>query len=159
MEKILGTLNRKSAAEDCKMLLFIDNAPCHPESFTDCFSHVKIVFLAKNTTSKLQPLDAGIIKNLKVFYRKQLLQHVLARIKPRSKASDVISSVDLSKSIAWVTDAWRKVKKETVVNCCSKCGFNEATLELFIDDDAMLNLQNFKITSQRYLLIQRLTLT
>ena len=32
--------------------------------------------------------------------------------------------------------AWRKVKKETIVNCFSKCGFSEATLELFIDDDA-----------------------
>ena len=112
MEKLLGTLNRKCAAEDYKMLLFIDNAPSHPESFTDCFSHVKIVFLPKNTTSKLQPLDAGIIKNFKVFYRKQLLQHVLARIKPGSKASDVITSVNLLKSVGWVMGAWRKVKKE-----------------------------------------------
>ena len=133
MEEILRTLNRKCAAEDHKILLFIDN---HPESFSDCFSHVQIVFLPKNTTSKLQPLDAGIIKNLKIFYRKQLLQHVLARIKPRSEASDVISSVDLLKSVGWVMDAWRKAKKETIVNCFSKCGFNEATLELFIDDDA-----------------------
>ena len=31
---------------------------------------------------------------------------------------------------------WRKVKKETLVNYFSKCAFNEATLELFIDDDA-----------------------
>ena len=95
MEEILRTLNRKCAAEDCKLLLFIDNAPSHPESFFDCFSHVKIVFLPKNTTSKLQPLDAGIIKNFKVFYRKQLLQHVLARITLGFEASDVISSVDL----------------------------------------------------------------
>ena len=29
-------------------------------------------------------------------------------------------------------DAWRKVKKETIVNCFSKCGSNKATLELFI---------------------------
>ena len=93
-------------------MLLIDNAPSHPESFIDCFSHVKIVFLPKNTTSKLQPLDAGIIKNFKVFYRKQLLQHVLARIKPGSKASDVITSVDLLKSVGWVMGAWRKVKKE-----------------------------------------------
>ena len=33
-------------------------------------------------------------------------------------------------------NAWRKVKKDTIANCFSKCGFNEATLELFIDDDA-----------------------
>ena len=110
------------------------------------FFPYKIVFLPKNTTSKLQSLDARIIKNFKVFYRKQLLQHVLARIKPGSKASDVISIVDLLKSIGWVMDAWRKVKKETIVNCFSKCGFNEATLELFIDDDAdaeFAELQNY----------------
>ena len=43
-------------------------------------------------------------------------------------------------------DAWRKIKKETIVNCFSKCGFNEATLELFIDDDAdaeFAELQNY----------------
>ena len=136
MEEILRTLNRKCAAEDRKILLFIDNAPSHPESFIDCFSYVKIVFLPKNKTSKLQPLDAGIIKNFKVFYHKQLLQHVLARIKPGSKASNVISSVDLLKSIGWVMDAWRKVKKETIVNCFLRVVFNEGTLELFIDDDA-----------------------
>ena len=98
------------------------------------------------TTSKLQPLDARIIKSFKVFYRKQLLQHVLPRIKPGSKASDVISSVNLLKSIGWVMDAWRKVKKETIVNCFSKCGFNEGTRELFIDDDAdaeFADLQNY----------------
>ena len=75
MEEILRTINRKYAAEDRKILLFIDNAPSHPESFSDCFSHVPC------------------------FYRKQLLQHVLASIKPGSKASYVISSVDLLKSI------------------------------------------------------------
>ena len=47
----------------------------------------------------------------------------------------MISSVDLLKSFGWVMGAWRKVKKETIANCLSKCGFNEATLELFIDDD------------------------
>ena len=141
IEEILRTLNKKCAAEDRKILLFIDNAQSHPESFIYCFSHVKIAFLPKNTTSKLQPLDAGIIKYFKVFYRKQLLQHVLAKIKPGSKASDVIS-----KSIEWVMGAWRRVRKETIVNCFSKCGFSEATLELCIDDDAdaeFAELQNY----------------
>ena len=33
-------------------------------------------------------------------------------------------------------DTWRTVKKETIVSCFSKCGFNEANTELFIDDNA-----------------------
>ena len=43
-------------------------------------------------------------------------------------------------------DAWKKVKKETIVNCFSRCGFNGAALELFIDDDAdaeFAELQNY----------------
>ena len=39
-----------------------------------------------------------------------------------------------------------KLKKKKIVNCFSKCGFNEATLELFIDDDAdaeFAELQNY----------------
>ena len=42
--------------------------------------------------------------------------------------------------------AWRKVKKETTVNCLSKCGSNKAIVELFIDDDAdaeFAELQNY----------------
>ena len=39
-------------------------------------------------------------------------------------------------NFGWIMDSWRKAKKETIVNCFSKCDFNEATLELFIDDDA-----------------------
>ena len=43
-------------------------------------------------------------------------------------------------------DAWRKVKKETIVNFFSKCSFNEATLELFINDDVdteFAEMQNY----------------
>ena len=43
-------------------------------------------------------------------------------------------------------DTWRKVKKETIVKCFSKCSFNEATLDLFKDDGAdaeFVGLQNY----------------
>lgn len=43
-----------------KVILFIDNCPAHPKEIpTD---NVKIVFLPPNATSRLQPLDQGVIK-------------------------------------------------------------------------------------------------
>ena len=60
-ETVLSNLNRKLSFENRKVILFLDNATCHAESMNDKFSNIKIVFLLKNTTSRLQPLDAGII--------------------------------------------------------------------------------------------------
>jgi hypothetical protein len=59
-----------------KVLLLIDNAPSH-KWHTDDFPNLEIVALPPNTTSKLQPLDAGIIASFKSQVRKQQLTHAL----------------------------------------------------------------------------------
>ena len=61
MEKVLETMNRQMVKKERNVILFLDNATLHPTSFVDKFSNIKVVFLPKNTTSRLQPLDAGII--------------------------------------------------------------------------------------------------
>ena len=62
---MLSKLNRKLAFENRKVILFLDNATCHPGSMDDKFSNIKIVFLPKNTTSRLQPLDLVLFGTLK----------------------------------------------------------------------------------------------
>ena len=60
----------------------------------------KVVFLPINTTSKLQPLDVGIIKNFKCHYRKLLLNHVLSQIDGSSlSASEIVKSVNVLTAI------------------------------------------------------------
>ena len=61
LTEILRKLNARLRREKCTKVLLMDNAPCHPEDLNDKFSQIKIVFLPKNTTSRLQPLDLGII--------------------------------------------------------------------------------------------------
>ena len=60
---VLQRFSRELLFEQRKVILFLDNATGHSESMVDSFSQIKIIFLLKNTTLWLQPLDAGIIQN------------------------------------------------------------------------------------------------
>ena len=81
LDEVLSAFNQKMKANDCSILLLMDNAGCHPEYLKEKYSHIKIVFLPPNTTSKLQPLDLGIIQNFKVHYRHLLLRFILAKLR------------------------------------------------------------------------------
>ena len=79
MESILQRLDRKMNQEKRKVILFLGNATCHPETAQAGLKIIKLVFLPKNTASRLQPLDSGIIRNFKHKYRKLLVRYVVSR--------------------------------------------------------------------------------
>ena len=124
MEKVLDTLNHQMRKQG-KVILFLDNATVHPTSLTDMYSNIKIVFLPKNTTSRLQPLDAGIIQSFKTKYRKKLMRYVIARINDDLTASAIAKGIDILQAITWVADSWKEVSDETVKNCFAKCGITD----------------------------------
>jgi len=62
-------LNSKMAAKSKRILLLIDNAPSHACGYLN-MSNVRVKFLPPNTTSEIQPIDAGIIAEFKCHYRK-----------------------------------------------------------------------------------------
>ena len=61
-------LDKKMKKKNRKIALVVDNCPAHPQ--IPGLQSVELVFLPPNTTSKTQPMDQGIIQNLKVHYRK-----------------------------------------------------------------------------------------
>ncbi len=62
-EKFLRLWDLSLRAQNTKILLLVDNAPSHPTVIG--LTNICVEFLPKNTTSLIQPCDAGIIKNLK----------------------------------------------------------------------------------------------
>ena len=62
MSDVLKRLERKMKMQNRNVVLFLDNATSHQESIENNLVNIKLVFLPKNTTSMLQPLDAGIIR-------------------------------------------------------------------------------------------------
>ena len=113
MTSVLGKINRQMEVAKRKIILFMDNAPCHPESLSERYSNINVAFLPKNTTSRLQPLDARIIRNFKLKYRKKLLKFVILRINDNVKATDIIQEVDVLKAISWIKSAWGEVSEES----------------------------------------------
>ncbi len=72
--KFLRQWDRQARLQGRKLLLLADNAPSHC-SVSD-LTNIRVEFLPKNTTSLIQPCDAGIIKNFK---GKKLLDSALVR--------------------------------------------------------------------------------
>lgn len=123
MACILSILNKQLVKQERRILLFIDNVSSHDPALKDKFSNIKIIFLPKNTTSRLQPLDAGIIKNFKVHYRRLLLKHTLAQIDGTElTASAIVKTIHVLTAIRWIKKAWDEVRPQTIINCFRTTG-------------------------------------
>ena len=97
----LDKRNRKMRNQGRHIILFLDNTGYHLSDVKDSYSDIKTVFLPPNTTSRLQPLDAGIIKNFKVRYRKLMQKFVVSHVNSRSTAAEIVSTVDVLQAIRW----------------------------------------------------------
>ncbi len=71
-------LDKTIIRKNWKFLWFIDNCPIQPKNVQ--LQNVKVEFLLPKATSKLQPLDQGIIKVLKQYYHKRLVLQLTAQI-------------------------------------------------------------------------------
>ena len=76
LDRVLSKWDQKLRSTGRSVVLLMDNAGCHPPELKEAYTNIKIIFLPPNTTSKLQPLDLGIIQNLKMHYRKLFLRFV-----------------------------------------------------------------------------------
>ena len=120
MIDILAILNKRLVKKERKIILLLDNVSSHNPDLKDRFSNIRVIFLP---TSKLQPLDAGIIKKFKVHYRRLLLKHTLAQIDSTDlSATAIVKSINVLTAIRWIKMAWDKVKPETVIKCFKRTG-------------------------------------
>ena len=66
-EEWVREIDRRFTTEGKKIALVVDNCLAHPS--IDNLVSVDLIFLPPNTTSKLQPMDQGVIRSLKAYYK------------------------------------------------------------------------------------------
>ena len=104
--------DRQMRVENRSVLLLLDNAPSHSIPDPTCLRNVKVHFLPPNTTAHLQPLDAGIIRNVKCHYNRRAMQHRLD-VADGTETGDL----DIRRALEFLRNAWNDVKPETIANC------------------------------------------
>ena len=122
MTTIMSKLNRELKRNDKHILLFMDTVPCHQQTLSGQFSNITVQFLPKNTTSKSQPLDAGIIANWKVLYRKRMLRYVCSQVDGEKNASEIVKSINVLMAIEWGRQTWNDVRQSAITKCFQKTG-------------------------------------
>ncbi|XP_018900654.2 tigger transposable element-derived protein 4 [Bemisia tabaci] len=121
----LRVFDATMGAQNRKIVLFIDHCPAHPPDVS--LSNIELVFLPANATSILQPLDQGIIKVLKSYYRRRLIQHLAFLID--QEVTKEVMKISLLKAIHFLMASWSEVSTGTIMNCFKKAGIGKGCPE------------------------------
>lgn len=111
-ERYFKQINKTMMKDDRKIMVLIDNCMAHK---IDDFSNVKFVFLPPNTSSLIQPLDMGVIRNFKLKYRQAFLNTIYDSNPIIVKRN--IKDFSLYRVVEHAAFAWEKVSVETIINC------------------------------------------
>ncbi|XP_063215856.1 tigger transposable element-derived protein 6-like [Bacillus rossius redtenbacheri] len=108
-------LDRKMAIRNRKILLLLDRCAAHSSESLK-LENIQLVYLPANTTSILQPLDQGIINNLKKIYRKRLVQFLIRRL----DAKKPLTKWNVLDAIRNICMAWDNIQPTVIQNCFKK---------------------------------------
>ena len=99
-----------------KVVLLLDNCSANPPAaqLSTRDGKITVLYLPKNTTSKIQPLDQGIIANFKINYRRELVRAIVENDK---LVTAYLKSLTLKDAIYMTGTAWGGVKESTILNC------------------------------------------
>ncbi|GJY41034.1 CENP-B homolog protein 2-like protein [Tanacetum coccineum] len=129
-EEYVRQLDKKMVGR--KILLIVDNCPAHPK-IIEGLRNVELFFLPPNTTSKIQPCDAGIIRAFKMHYRRRFYRSLLEGYElgvPNPAKINVLDAMNLAIS-AWTMD----VSANTIANCFRHCKLRSTDNMTFENSD------------------------
>ena len=129
-EEWIREQDRKFERQGRKIALIVDNCLAHPQISN--LKAIHLVFLPPNSTSKTQPMDQGVIRATKAYYRQGCVKKFIAAV-DNNKPLPNLSILD---AMAILTEAWGRVSEQTICNCFRKAGIgNQAQQSALNDDD------------------------
>jgi len=139
MEQWLQYFNADMRSQNRNILLFLDNATCHP--YIE-LSNVKIHMLPPNTTSVSQPMDQGVIYTFKSYNRKFMLLSLVCKIDSSTSVHQLATSITVLDAVNWISLSCNSLKNECVQNCFRKAGFLIDGSDVNPNENALTEIQD-----------------
>ncbi|KAI0999363.1 hypothetical protein K3495_g8832 [Podosphaera aphanis] len=116
-----------------KVLLIMDNCSAHiPVQELPVLRNTTVKYLPPNSTSKIQPCDAGIIRSFKAYYRHRFNQELLDELDGIEGAE----KISILEGIQFAAAAWQvAVKQQTIANCYLHCKNKASEFEVAEEGD------------------------
>ena len=131
------------------VLLLMDNFGAHSSGVEMAPPplNIRIQWLPPNSTSHFQPLDQGIIQNLKVYYRKSWLEFMIQRYE---NEQDPIKEMNLLYMVRWLRKAWfTEVQPTTIYRCFRKAKIQPQSEPLLLPGDPGPDMASLYSLAQR----------
>lgn len=132
-EETLRAWDGRLGQQERRVLLCLDNFSGHPPELQ--LDNIQLVFFPPNTTAISQPMDQGIIENLKRHYKKLLL---CRRLEAMDEGKDF--KFTLLDALHIARRAWDKVSESTIRNCFAKANFIEEEIQTEPEDAELLEI-------------------
>nr|XP_033788001.1 jerky protein homolog isoform X2 [Geotrypetes seraphini] len=110
-------LRKKGIPENSKVLLLLDNCRTHPPAEELVNGNIFVCYLPVNVTSLIQPMDQGVIQNVKMFYMRDFMQKMSNF---DGTVLDFQKKYNLKDALYAVSCAWDSVRSETLRKCWRK---------------------------------------
>lgn len=105
-----------------KIILLLDNASGHPQNIEDLHPDVKIIYLPKNTTAILQPMNQGAVATFKAYYLNMIFSKAVAATESNVVTlRDFWDSYNLLHCIKNIELAWERVPEKCMQGVWKKC--------------------------------------
>ena len=110
-------------------VLLPDNCSAHENiDYLPTLLHVHVLFLPKNTTARLQPLDGGIIASLKKLYKKPQVQRAIHLID--NGITQNLYDYDIRIAVQNICEDWYRLDSIITRNCRRKIGTSDDDVDL-----------------------------
>ena len=96
-----------------KAILLLDKAPSHPD-VNDLTSEDGQITCLPNTTSVLQPMDQGVLENIKKCYKRDLLLRLLDEGDSDSNIAEFRKTLNIKDAVLITAKSWNEVEQQTI---------------------------------------------